>query len=169
MTYRTLHKSQLDFRGRRQKGGSLIEFALVLPLLFLLILNVINLAGMLFAWIAVSNAARAGADYLAMGGAYAGGPQLAGSSTVSALVNADLHALPHSSTAITVNVCTIPTSSCSPAAPTDPESSRLYTDGYVDVTYTYTPFIASGFKVLTVPITIPPTSIHRKAIARILN
>ncbi len=140
----------------------------MLPLLFLLILNVINLGGMIFAWIAVSNAARAGADYLAMGGGYAGSPSSPASATVSTLVNADLHALPKSSTNITVNVCTYPTSSCSPAPPSDPENSRLYVLGYVDVTYTYSPFIASGYKFMGIPLTIPPTSIHRKAIARIL-
>ena len=47
-------------RMRTRKGQALIEFSLVLPLLFLLIVNVINFGAMMYAWICVSNASRAG-------------------------------------------------------------------------------------------------------------
>lgn len=155
---------------RNSKGGSLVEFALTLPMLFLLILNVVNLGGYIYTWIAVSNAARAGADYMVLGTGSVGSPnQTADSSTVN-LVKADLHNLPHntSDAAVTVVVCT-PYSSPSCTPPTDPESSVLYRDGSVDVTFTYTPFFGSGFKVLGVPLTIPATSIHRKATFRLIQ
>ena len=49
---------------RRQScsGQALIEFSLVLPLLLLLIVNVVNFGGLLYAWVTVSNAARTGAQ-----------------------------------------------------------------------------------------------------------
>ena len=46
-----------------ERGHSLIEFALILPLLFLLIVNVVNFGSFLYAAITVANAARAGAEY----------------------------------------------------------------------------------------------------------
>ena len=53
---------------KRSAGGqALVESALVLPLLFLLVINVVNFGGMLYAWITVSNAARTGADYMVRG------------------------------------------------------------------------------------------------------
>ena len=49
------------------------------PLLFLLIVNVVNFGGMMYAWIAVSNAARTGAElHATWGGATIGSPQSAG-------------------------------------------------------------------------------------------
>jgi len=51
------------------KGQALIEYILLLPLLFLLIVNLVNFGGFFFAWITVANAARAGADYAILGGA----------------------------------------------------------------------------------------------------
>ncbi len=45
-------------RARASKGHSLVEFSLILPFLFLLIVNVVNFGGMLYAWVTVANAAR---------------------------------------------------------------------------------------------------------------
>ena len=42
---------------------------LMLPLLFLLIVNAVNFGGFLFAWITIANAARAGAQYWVLGSA----------------------------------------------------------------------------------------------------
>ena len=50
------------------RGQSLVELALILPLLFLLIVNVVNFGGVFFAWIAVADAARTGAQYWITGG-----------------------------------------------------------------------------------------------------
>ncbi len=49
--------------GLSEKGQALIEYALILPFIFLLIINLVNFGGFFFAWITVANAARAGADY----------------------------------------------------------------------------------------------------------
>ena len=59
-------------RRRKAGGQALIEFALILPLIFLLIVNVINFGGMLFAWICVSNASRTGVQYYITAGATIG-------------------------------------------------------------------------------------------------
>lgn len=53
-------------------GQALVEFALVLPLMFLLLVNAVNFGAFLFAWITVANSARAGAQYRAIGPAAAG-------------------------------------------------------------------------------------------------
>ena len=164
-------------RKKAARGGSLIEFALTLPVLFLLIANVINFGGMIYAWIAVSNAARAGADYMVLSNVSTGSPARTSDANTTAIVNADLHALPNSGS-VTVTVCT-PYSSPSCTAPSDPENgagsgcaagtSICYVDGSVDVTYTYVPFIGAGYKAFGIPLTLPRTSIHRKAVARIIQ
>src|SRR3954471_20197737 len=84
---------------RRRSGQALIEFALVLPLLFLLIVNVVNFGGMLYAWISVSNAARLGAQYYITGSATIGAPTRPAVGTIQTLVLNDLSALPNSATA----------------------------------------------------------------------
>lgn len=158
---------------RQDRGQSLVEFALVLPLLFLLIINVVNFGGMLFAWIAVTHATRAGAQYLAMGPSTVGMQMNPTAAQVVALVNEDLKALPNSATA-TVRVCTNNngTITCSPSAgspPLDPEAS-LYITGSVEVSYTYTPFISAwSFPKLNIFATLPPTTIHRMAVMRLLG
>lgn len=164
---------QKTSKKRRDRGQALIEFALVLPLLFLLIVNVINFGGMLFAWIAVTHATRAGAQYLAMGPATVGLQMNPTSSQIVALVNEDLRALPNSASA-TVRVCsnnngTITCSSAGGSPPPDPETS-LYITGSVEVTYTYTPFVSSwNFPKLNIFTTLPPTTIHRMAVMRLLG
>jgi len=146
---------------------------LVLPLLFLLIINAINFGGMLFAWIAVTHATRAGAQYLAMGPATVGLQMNPTSSQVVALVNEDLKALPNSASAI-VRVCsnTNGTIVCTPSGgspPSDPEAS-LYVTGSVEVTYTYTPFVSAwSFPKFNIFATLPPTTIHRMAVMRLLG
>src|ERR1051326_4893289 len=172
--------SKIPIYSRQRRAGSgqaLIEFALVIPLLFLLILNVVNFGGRLYAWVTVSNAARAGAQYMMMGPATIFGPAPPTSDQVSALVQQDLIVLPNHATA-TVTVCmnvsgTITPSGC--AAPEDPEVSNLpggktavnYVAGSVIVSYSYTPLIAAwDFSKLGIHLTIPSTTIKRKAVFR---
>jgi Flp pilus assembly protein TadG len=166
---------------RHTSGQALIEFALILPLLFLLIVNAINFGGMLYAWICVSNAARTGVQYLSIGGAMAGAPIPPSSSAVQTLVLNDIHALPNSSTA---QVCTSSsadsTVSCnSGSAPSDAPPATdtaegspaiTYSVAAVDVTYTYQPFISLwDFSRLGIHATLPPTAIHRQATMRVLQ
>jgi Flp pilus assembly protein TadG len=160
------------------KGQSLVEFALMVPFLFLLIVLVVNFGGFLYAWIAVANAARAGAQYAILGGASVGLPATATGPQINTLVTNDVYSL-LGGTSPTVNVCkndatvapavvTVLQGSCS-SLPSDPEASSyvLYT---VDVTYSYTPFIRvfnfSQLGIHMVPFLSSPISIHRRAVMR---
>src|ERR1035437_3583550 len=69
------HRKPMPKRHRSSSGQAPIEFALILPLLFLMIVNVINSGGFLFAWITVSDAARTGVQYMVMGGATVTAPK----------------------------------------------------------------------------------------------
>jgi Flp pilus assembly protein TadG len=152
-----------------------VEFALVLPLLLLMIVNVVNFGGLFFAWITVSNSVRAGADYLIMGSATVGGPASPSIASVQSLVTQDLVYLPNSS-GVQVRVCVKRdgTVTCSSSPTTyagsttlgdDPESSTLYVSAMVEVNYTYSPLIPVNWGFI--PLTTPPTSIHRTAMMRL--
>jgi hypothetical protein len=56
-------------KSRRQSldGQGLIEFALVLPIILLLILGILEMTRLMIAWFGVHNAARAGVDYAISG------------------------------------------------------------------------------------------------------
>jgi Flp pilus assembly protein TadG len=164
-----------------RKGQVLLEFALVLPLMFLLIVNVVNFGGMLYAWVTVSNAARTGAQYLMMGGATVHATAPPTLSQVSALITADLISLPNRASAV-VQVCTnnngeivcSPSGGTLPSIPNDPENTLgaqgIYVLGTVDVTYTYKPFISFwSFPGLGINLTLPPTAIHRQAVMRLAH
>lgn len=167
-------------------GQSLLEFAILLPLMFLLIVNVVNFGGLLYSCITVANAARTGAAYMMMGGASVGGPSLPIPSTVTAIVNADLAALPNAGNA-TVTICSnfngakqAPDTDCL-ATFTDPEPTTSIL-GTVNVKYTYCPFIPSwDFTALNIHSTLPKctfsagkvsgggTKVSRTAVMRMLQ
>lgn len=48
---------------RRENGQTLVEFALIAPILFLLLLGIMELGRVIFAYNTISNAAREGARY----------------------------------------------------------------------------------------------------------
>jgi Flp pilus assembly protein TadG len=166
-------------------GQSLLEFALLLPLIFLLVVNVVNFGGLLFAYITVTNATRSGSSYMTMGPASAGGPVLPSPATVLAIVTADLSSLPNASSA-TVNICSnnsgafeAPETCLSGQADPEPATSVL---GSVQVQYTYCPFIPSwDFTALGIHSTLPActfsggkitgggTQINRVAVMRMLQ
>jgi TadE-like protein/PilZ domain len=156
------------------EGQSLMEFALVVPLLFLLIVNAVNFGAFIYAWITVANAARAGVQYYVLGGASATLPTLATATTLQTLVTQDVSALPNAASLV-VSACrndngtvTALLGTC-PTVPADPEAP-LYLSAAVDVTYTYQPFIPLfDFPTLGIHATLPPTTIHRQAVMRILN
>jgi Flp pilus assembly protein TadG len=160
---------------RASKGQALIEYILVLPLLFLLIVNAVNFGGFFFAWITVANAARAGADYAILGGAGSasvGSLPMATAAQITSMITQDISSLPNRAS-LAVNICqnnngTITTlaGSCT-SMPSDPEATSFILTT-IDVTYTYVPFISAGFKFpnLNVYATIPPTTIHRRAVMR---
>lgn len=171
---------QISARKRSKSGQALLEFALILPLLFLLIINVVNFGGMLFAWISVSNGARVGVQYYITSGATVGAPTAPSILAVKTLVQNDLHPLPNSGTS-GLKVCVYPNTSgawdCTtgattpsvPAADTA-ENGITYPVAAVDVKYTFQPYISLwDFSRLGVHLTLPPTTIHKQAVMRIMQ
>src|SRR5258708_10273326 len=166
---KTFHRFLQRLLGDR--GQALIEYVLMLPMLFLLIVNVVNFGGFFFAWITVANAARAGADYAILSGASVGSPGEATPTQIADVITKDISSLPNASSLV-VNICQnnnglIKTLSgtCS-SVPSDPEPvSYILTT--IDVTYTYLPFInVFQFPNLNIYATIPPTTVHRRAVMR---
>ncbi len=152
-----------------KRGQGLIEFALIIPLVLLLAVNAVNFGGFLFAWITVANAARDGAQYMAMSSASPGQPSPATQAQITALVTADVTSLMNRSS-IQVAVCSNPATAQAPTvcALSDPETG--YTLGAVDVTYTYQPFIPLfSFPKLGISATLPSSTIHRKAVMRMIQ
>ncbi len=159
----------LSTRLRENRGQALIEYILVLPIIFLLILNLVNFGGFFYAWITVADAARAGVDYAIMGSSSATAPSAATGAQIVSVITSDIASLPNSASLV-VNVCdndnsaspvkTIAGTCTASIAPTDPEPTN-YILTSVDVTYTYLPFIRGfTFPKLGVFLTIPPTTIH---------
>ncbi len=157
----------------------MIEFALVLPLLFLLILNLVNFGAFIYAWITVANAARAGAQYMIMSHAWYGNPAEASDGAIRTLASNDAAGLWNATTNLHVYVCkndrgTQEGSDCTVSVanwglPTDPEPT-LYVVGAVDVAYTYRPLIPFwDFPHLGIHLTLPPTMIHRRAVMRMVQ
>jgi Flp pilus assembly protein TadG len=154
---------------KAQSGQALVEFSLIFPLVFLLAVNAVNFGGYLFAWITVANAARAGVQYMAMSSASPGSPTPATATQVSALIASDTASLLNKAS-IVVATCTNATTSANACTSlTDPEAPS-YTLATVDVTYTYQPFIPLfSFPGTGISATLPSTSIHRKAVMRMLQ
>jgi Flp pilus assembly protein TadG len=156
------------------RGQALVEFALVLPLLFLLIVNAVNFATFIFAWITVANAARAGAQYMVLAGATVGVPQPATSTQITTLITNDISSLLNRSS-LAVRMCTnnngVMTCSGSGTytAPADPEPAQ-YVLASVDVSYAYQPVLPLwNFAALGIHATLPPSTIHRQASMRMLQ
>jgi Flp pilus assembly protein TadG len=166
---KTFHRFLQRLLGDR--GQALIEYILMLPLLFLLIVNVVNFGGFFAAWITVANAARAGADYAILSGNSVGSPGDPTAAQITNMITQDISSLPNASS-LSVNICqnnngviTTLAGTCS-SVPSDPEPvSYILTT--IDVTYTYLPFInVFQFPNLNIYATIPPTTVHRRAVMR---
>ena len=161
--------------GAGETGQALLELALVTPFLFLLIVLAIDFGGWLYAWSQIGNATRAAANYAVLGPVSAGGPPTPNGAAITSLIAADLATLPnYSSTNPAVVVCwnnnnsvTSITGTCS-SPPPDPEAPSFIAVS-VDLTYTYTPLIASfSFPQLGISLTPLPTSIHRRVVMRFI-
>ena len=204
-------------RGRKQAGQALVEFALMLPLMLILIANIVNFAGFFSAFVEVGNASRSAGDYTIMGTvAYSGsnaagvaGPTLhapsdnrsAGAQLVANMLGTDMLALTNRSS-INVRLCELNPSNaaisnatcnvCNNSAGTGvmsctsgsgsfttnpvPDNSTgegaSYTLTWVDVSYTYNPFIPLGFSFpsLGLGLTLPNNLVlHRQSVYRVLN
>jgi hypothetical protein len=143
-----------------------------------------NFGGLINAWINVENATRSAADYAIMSADSAGSPTTATTTSLQNLITADLAALPNTG-ASNPHVCirennnaSITTLLQSPSGacasygnPTsDSEvivsgSTVTYATIAVDITYTYTSFFSG--KVLGLPLTVLPSSVHRRTVMRI--
>lgn len=96
---------------RKSGGQALVEFAIMLPLMVVVIANIVNFAGFFLAFVQVGNAGRSGGDYAVMGSiAYSGtspsgaaGPSfqapadrgLAGTQLVANMLSTDMLSLPN--------------------------------------------------------------------------
>ena len=163
-------------RLRRNQGQALIEYLLVLPMVLLLLVNVVNFGGFFYAFITVANAARAAGDYAIMGGATVASAHIAqaSASQITTLITTEIASLPNNPS-LSVNICqnnsgtiTALSGTCSSIS-SDPEpASYILTS--IDVTYTYVPFIPLfSFPNLHINATLPATTIHRRAVMRVMQ
>jgi Flp pilus assembly protein TadG len=163
----------------RERGSSLVEFALILPLLTLLAVNMVNFGAFFFAWITIANAARTASQYAAMAGATVTSPTPATAGQVAAVVAADISSLMNNSS-LAVRVCTRngATVACTTSGTgsfTDPPAdaraeASSYVMQWVDVKYTYQPVIPLfRFPGLGINATLPTTTLHRQTVMRMLQ
>ena len=153
----------------RRKGQALVEFALLVPLVFLLAVNAVNFGGYLFAWITIANAARAGAEYMSMSSNSPGAPAAATLAQITTLVTNDISSLKNRSS-LAVAICTNNTTAANGCTTFFDPEAPAFTLATVDVTYTYQPFIPLfSFPKLGISATLPTSTIHRKAVVRMLQ
>ena len=179
--------------GSRESGQSLIETALVLPLLLLLAFNAINFGYFFVAALNITSAPRSGVQYAILG--YSTPGQLAqppagpsnNQASVSYLTYEDIRrALPNSTGALvqvcsstigltnpgTINqksACTTFGSGPAPPGPaTDPEAP-MFVLSKVDVVYQVQPLI-TPFSLLGIQLALLPNmNIHRQVSMREMN
>ena len=163
------------FRKNVNQGQALIEFALMIPLLLVLVVNAVNFGGFIYGWIGVADGARAGAQYGVLAGASINGPSQTSTANIQTLVTNETSSLPGASSSNpVVKVCTnstttdiAPSASCPSGLKADPEAPEYVSLG-IDVTYTYPPFVPA----LSYPlfgIILPSTTIRRHTLMRMLQ
>jgi Flp pilus assembly protein TadG len=163
----------MNAKSQRSHGQALIEFALILPLVFVLIVNAVNFGGFVFAWITVASAARTGANYWILGHASAGARGQPSTTQVSNVITQEVSSLLNRSSLV-VKVCHNfnGTTDCTGTVPSDPEPTH-FAIGVVDVTYTYKPLIPTfsfpGVGVSSGFFPTGGTNVHRRAVMRIMN
>lgn len=171
-------------------GQSLIETALLIPLVLLITFNAINFGYFYFVALHLSAAPRSGVEYSIQGfstpsadGSSGGALPSAGPTTsttsVSWLVYQDMAGL-HNSSSASVQVCTkllgtsapgtanctqFPSGSTFPAPAADPEPATFVLNR-VDVTYTVTPLIPVAAFGLTLT---PSATFHRQVSMRAMD
>ena len=173
----SLGRERLPWAKRRpewDRGQALVEFALILPIIFILVVNTVNFGAFIFAWLSVQHASRNAVQYAVLGSEAMGHPLAPTGSQVQTLVNSDFYSL-LKGTNPTVTICSNTNgnitneygSGCNPPADPEPASFTLLS---VDVNYTYTPIIPSfSIAELGIITTLPPTTIHRTARMRLLQ
>jgi Flp pilus assembly protein TadG len=169
---------------KNSAGSSLVEFALLVPLLFVLVAGVADFGGLIFAWITVAHAARTGVQAAVLNGVYMNYVTAPTPASITSTVQSDLAALLNGSS-VTPVICeynngtlsqTI-SGTCSTTGPVDSEpivagGTPVYNLITVDVTYTYSPFVRT-FDFSSLGVHLPALfnsniSIHRRAIMRVI-
>ena len=147
-------------------GQSLIELSLIIPLMFLLIINAVNFGAFIFAWITIADAARTGVQYGSTSTTTYSQITTVVADTTASLKNKASVSVVYSRNANGTITCP-GQGTCTATPPADPEPA-LYTLACVDVTYTYKPLI-SVFSIpsLHISLTLPPTVVHRRAVMRL--
>ena len=152
----------------------MIEFVLLIPLLFVLLVNTVNFGGFLFAWVTVVNSARAGIQYYAASGAAVGSPYTPTTAQVTSLVTTGVSSLLNRAS-VTVRVCINKNSvsTCSgsgSSTPADDPEPATYYSALVDVGYTYQAFIPLfDFTGMAIHATLPGSAIHSRASMRVMQ
>ena len=163
----------MNLRFRSSRGQALVEFALILPLIFVLSVNAVNFGGFFFAWITVANAARTGATYWTAGPLSNGAPSRPTSAQVQAVVTKDVSSLLNKASVV-ITACNNNNGAtdCGFVPPNDPEAAS-YSVGVVDVSYTYKPLIPLfNFGRLGISVGFFPAAgvqVHRRAVMRVMS
>jgi len=168
--------------GSADQGQALLELAVITPFIFLLIVIAIDFGGWLHAWIEVGNAARAAANYSAIGPETVGGAPTPNGTAISTLLASELASLPnYSSSNPVVNVCwwnadgtkkgtvtgTCPSTLSSLSLASDNEACSFPLT--VELTYTFSPLIpAYSFPTLGIVTPSLPTTVHRVVMMRFM-
>jgi Flp pilus assembly protein TadG len=170
---------------RADTGQAVVEFALMLPLAFLVIMNVLNFGEFFFAGITVANAARTGVQYMIRAGSAALGSPAPTAPTANQIATnviiPELSSLLVNNSSVAVRVCTrqwnlsssawvigypegtagcaVPLGSFATTPANPPADSSLegesYVMAWVDVAYTYQPVIALGYQFMGISLTLP--------------
>jgi len=146
------------------RGQSLVETALMIPLLLVLILNAVNFGYFLLVTLNLTSAARSGIEYAIQGSSAVANrslPQATGTAaaTVSSLISQELSSF--NSGTLAVQVCSLnlgsgsgtsPTTTCTTSGPggqfatphSDPESASGFALNRIDVSYTFNTLIPTA-------------------------
>lgn len=164
-------------------GQAVVEFALMVPLVFLLIVNAFNFCSFIYCWITVADAVRAGADYACEDSSTADAPATPTITQITSVIQNATSGLPNYSTSNpAISVCEydngtstnfLTSTACGSSygnPPADPEATTsssgiYYSTVAVDVTYTFSPFL-SGNTFLRFGLPSLPTTIHRRMVVR---
>jgi hypothetical protein len=187
-----MRKSSTFSSWSRESGQSLIETALILPLLLLIAFNAINFGYFFFAALNITSAPRSGVQYAILGGATPQQLSLppAGPSndptTVSFLTYQDMLKIPNSGSALVQvcssmvgvanpgtasqkSACTTFGSGTAPAGPAADPEAPTFVLSKVDVVYQLQPLI-TPFSLLGIQLAVLPNmNIHRQVSMREMN
>jgi Flp pilus assembly protein TadG len=171
-------------RSVSSSGQSLLETALLLPLILLVVFNAINFGYYFVVALNLATAPRSGVQYAAQGGLSIGnvglpapGPstdKLTGSATTAVRVCTQVNGLTNAGLTTQTANCTLYGNAPSPALTgpaSDPESPNFVLQR-VDVQYTVTPLIQGmTLKVggINLPLVTPNLTFHRQVSMRSIN